>query len=243
MATPNPVSSTPARDALPAPEHKPRFVRDMFDRIAPRYDLVNRLMTLGLDQRWRRQLLETLQVAPGEQLLDLATGTGDLAEMADACRARAVGLDFSRGMLAGARRRCPHLAFVQGDAALLPLPDASVDVVTCGFALRNFSDLRAVLAECARVLRPGGRLGILEVDAPRSRLLRAGHALHFQHLVPHLGALLSDAAAYRYLPESASYLPSDAELRELLQCVGFGSVRKARHLGGAAQRVTATRRS
>lgn len=242
MAAPTPVRAASTPTALPAPEHKHSFVRDMFDRIAPRYDLVNRLMTFGLDQRWRRQLLDALAVGPGERVLDLATGTGDIAQMAAERRASAVGLDLSGGMLVGARRRNPAMCFVQGDGAALPLPDASVDVVTCGFALRNFSDLRAVLAECARVLRAGGRIGILEVDTPRSRLLRAGHALHFQHLVPRIGALLSDADAYRYLPASASYLPNDAELRALLEAVGFESVGKASHLAGAAQRVTATRR-
>ena len=227
--------------ALPAPERKRVFVRTLFDRIAPRYDLLNRLMTLGLDQGWRRRALESVALAPGETLLDLATGTGDFVELARRSGARPIGIDFAGEMLRAARRRQADAAFVQADAQQLPLRAESVDVVSCGFALRNFDELAAVFEECARVLVPGGRLVLLEVDEPRFRLLRWGHALHFRQLVPRLGALLSDAEAYRYLPASAAYLPAEPELHAALEKAGFGQVRKQRRMLGAIQEIRAVR--
>ncbi|MFQ5515010.1 MAG: ubiquinone/menaquinone biosynthesis methyltransferase [Myxococcota bacterium] len=231
---------TPRRP-LPSAESKRDFVRAMFDRIAPRYDLMNRLMTLGLDQRWRSQALDAVSVGPGDRVLDLATGTGDLAELARARGARVVGVDLALEMLRAARRRCAQGRVVRADAVALPLPDASFDVVTCGFGLRNFCELEAVLHECARVLAPGGRLVLLEVDEPRSRIARWGHGLHFRHVVPWLGALVSDGTAYRYLPASASYLPEERELRRRIEAAGFDRVRKRRHLLGVAQELSAVR--
>ncbi len=226
---------------LPRTEHKQEFVRSLFDRIAPRYDLMNRLMTLGMDQGWRRAALDAVAVQPGELVVDLATGTGDFAELAVARGARTIGVDFAKGMLRAARRRRPTGLFVQTDAGRLPFRDGSAAVMTCGFALRNFTDLDGVFAECARVLAPGGRLVLLEVDEPRSRLLRWGHALHFRHVVPRLGALLSDTEAYRYLPASATYLPGEQELITRLETAGFTRARKRRHLFGAIQQIQTTR--
>jgi len=231
---------TPNRN-LPSPTHKREFVRAIFDRIAPRYDLVNRIMTLGLDQSWRRAALDAVALKPGERVVDLATGTGDLAALAHARGARVVGVDFAEGMLRAACRRRPRGLFVQADGGRLPFRDASVSVVTCGFALRNFTDLDGVFAECARILAPGGRLVLLEVDEPRSRLLRWGHSLHFRHIVPRLGAWLSDPEAYRYLPASAAYLPREEELIARLETAGFTRALKHRHLFGAVQQVRATR--
>ena len=229
------------KSALPAPEHKREFVRDLFDRIAPRYDLMNRLMTLGMDQSWRRAALDDVELEPRELIVDLATGTGDFVELAAARGATAVGVDLAPGMLRAARQRLPNGLFVQADAGQLPLPDASANVITCGFALRNFTDLEGIFAECARVLVPGGRLVFLEVDEPRSRLLRWGHALHFRYVVPRLGAWISDAEAYRYLPASAAYLPGEAQLCVRLEQAGFVRVKKRRHLLGAVQQIRATR--
>ncbi len=227
---------------LPEPSEKAAVVRAMFDRIAPSYDRMNRLMTLGLDQRWRRAVVDELRVGPDDSVLDLACGTGDFAEFAAARGAHVVALDFSSAMLLGARkRRLPRTALVQADALRLPLADASVSVAISGFALRNFVAIPPVLAELARVLRPGGRLGLLEVETPHLAPLRIGHGIYFNHVVPAVGALLSDGRAYRYLPASAAYLPPEGTLKAMLGEAGFASIVKQRYAGGAAQSLTAVR--
>ena len=229
-------------DALPEADEKAAAVRSMFDRIAPSYDRMNRIITLGFDQRWRRSLIDALRVDSSDTVLDLACGTGDFALMARERGARVIGLDFAGAMLAAARERCPEaIALVRGDALRLPLADGSVSVAVSGFALRNFVAIPPVLDELARVLRPGGRAGLLEVDEPRSGLLRLGHGVYFQRVVPALGALLSDGRAYAYLPASASYLPEGEGLRDMLAEAGFTSIEKRSHLGGAAQSITAVR--
>jgi demethylmenaquinone methyltransferase/2-methoxy-6-polyprenyl-1,4-benzoquinol methylase len=226
---------------LPKEAAKRAFVRSMFDRIAPRYDLMNRLMTLGMDQSWRRAILDATAAKPGDRVLDLATGTGDLAELARRRGASVIGVDLAPGMLRVARQRHPQARLVQADGLHLPFGEATVDVVTCGFALRNFTDLERIFAECVRILAPGGQLALLEVDTPRSRLLRWAHALYFRRIVPLLGALLSDGEAYRYLPASAAYLPGEEELRARLEKAGFTRIRKRSHLLGAVQEITAMR--
>jgi len=231
-----------ALKALPSGAEKRALVRTMFDRIAPRYDRMNRLLTAGLDQRWRRLALATVAVGPGDRVLDLACGTGDLCALARARGARVLGVDFAREMLRGARRRGIEAALVQADGAALPFPDGSFHALTCGFALRNFAELPAIFAEAARVLAPGGRVALLEVDRPASPLVRAGHALYFERVVPLLGALLSDRAAYAWLPRSAAYLPPPAELRALLEKAGFEQVGRRALLLGAVQLLTAVRR-
>lgn len=223
------------RSALPAPEHKRAAVRDMFDRIAPRYDLLNRMMSLGLDQRWRNIALDEIGLGAGDVVVDLACGTGDLTELARARGAAVVGVDFAREMLRGAQRRHIRADFLQADAAALPLATGSASVALCGFALRNFVSLPAIFDELARVVAPGGRIALIDVDRPRSALVRAGHSLYFDRIVPLLGGLLSDRDAYRYLPESTAYLPPDDELRTMLEKSGFSSVRKQRLMLGAAQ--------
>ncbi len=229
-------------DVLPEADEKAAVVRTMFDRIAPSYDRMNRIITLGFDQRWRRSLIDSLGVEADDTVLDLACGTGDFAIMARARGARVIGLDFSGAMLAAARERCPDdVALVRGDALRLPLASGSVSVAVSGFALRNFVAIPPVLTELARVLRPGGRVGLLEVDEPRSAVLRLGHGLYFRRVVPAIGALLSDGRAYAYLPASASYLPEGEGLRDMLEDAGFTSVEKRSHLGGAAQSITAVR--
>jgi demethylmenaquinone methyltransferase/2-methoxy-6-polyprenyl-1,4-benzoquinol methylase len=226
---------------LPSGEDKATFVRAMFDRIAPQYDRLNRLFSFRLDQHWRRIAIRTLTISPHDTVVDLACGTGDLSELAVSAGAAVVGIDFSANMLAGARQRGIMAAFVQADANCLPLPTSWATVVISGFAVRNFVSLPTVLAEAARVLQPGGRLGLLEVDMPRNRFLRWGHHLYFTQVVPVLGALLSDAQAYAYLPRSVAYLPESDELRRMIETAGFSRVVKYRLSGGIAQLLTAVR--
>lgn len=230
------------RGALPPDETKARDVRHMFDRIAPDYDRMNRLLTGRLDQRWRRELVQRIGLQPGERVLDLATGTGDLGEIAEQAGGHVVGLDFSEGMLAGARRRGITFPLVRGDAMCLPFADASYDAAVSGFALRNFASLPPVFAELARVVRPGGRIGLLEVDRPPNVAVRAGHGVYFGRIVPLLGGALADREAYRYLPQSVAYLPRQRELVRMLQEAGFHRIRKRRHLFGTAQGIVAERR-
>ena len=226
---------------LPRGGEKRAHVREMFDRIAPRYDALNRLMTLGLDQRWRRQTLERVGVGPGDRLLDLACGTGDLAAQAAARGARVVGIDFAGEMLRRGRRRGLDATLAQGDAAQLPLATGSVTAVVSGFALRNFVSLPEVFAEMARVLAPGGRLALLDVDRPTAGWVRAAHSLYFDRVVPRVGGWLSDRDAYRYLPQSTVYLPSARRMREMLVAVGFERIERCTPMLGAVQIVTAVR--
>jgi demethylmenaquinone methyltransferase/2-methoxy-6-polyprenyl-1,4-benzoquinol methylase len=211
----------------------------MFDRIAPRYDLMNRLFTFGMDVGWRRQAVAALGLPRRSRIFDIACGTGDLCRELQAAGYVAVGVDRSAGMLAAARTSAP---LVRGDGLRLPVPDASVDGIVCGFALRNFESLGPFFAECSRTLRPGGRVALLEVAEPASPLLRAGHAVYFGRVVPLVGGLLSDGAAYRYLPQSVAYLPPPDELVAMLQRAGFTDARRRLLSVGIAQLLTGTRR-
>ena len=225
---------------LPTGAEKVAAVDAMFDAIAPRYDACNRLISLGLDVRWRRRAVRSLGLPPGGGVLDLACGTGDLCRELLRAGLQPVGVDRSAGMLTAAAARA-GAPLVRGDALALPLRARSLDGVVCGFALRNFAELRPVLEECARVLRPGGALALLEVDTPDSAVLRLGHRLWFGRMVPLLGGLLSDGDAYRYLPRSVAYLPSPPEPAALLAGAGFTGVRRHRLAGGAAQLLTGAR--
>lgn len=210
----------------------------MFDRIAPRYDLVNRVMTFGMDTRWRRKTIGALQLPAGARVLDVACGTGDLCCELRSAGYRAAGFDISWGMLQAARRCAP---LVQGDALALPVRDGSADGITCGFALRNVVDLTRLFAEFSRALRSGGRLALLEVSEPSSSLARAGHRVYFHHVVPLIGRILSDRDAYAYLPRSTAYLPPPDELGHMLHAAGFEHVQREPLMMGAAQLITATR--
>jgi demethylmenaquinone methyltransferase/2-methoxy-6-polyprenyl-1,4-benzoquinol methylase len=223
---------------LPQGDEKRRVVRDMFDAIAPRYDLVNRIMTFRLDVRWRRRTVRDLQLPAGARVLDLAAGTGDLCRDLAAAGHRPIGVDLSFGMLAAARTDAP---LVQADALALPVPGGVADGVTCGFALRNFVDLGGFFTELGRVVRPGGRIALLEVAEPANPLLRAGHGIYFGKVVPRIGALLSDADAYRYLPKSVAYLPEPPAVLGMLRDAGFPDARRALLSGGIAQLLTGTR--
>jgi demethylmenaquinone methyltransferase/2-methoxy-6-polyprenyl-1,4-benzoquinol methylase len=224
--------------SLPHGDEKVRAVRQMFDTIAPRYDLVNRVMTFGLDVRWRKRTVRDLRLAPRSLVLDLACGTGDFCRELTAAGLRPIGVDLSYGMLAAARTEAP---LVQADILRLPVPDGTADGVTCGFALRNLVELPAFFAELARVVRSGGRIALLEVAAPRNRVLRAGHGVYFGKVVPRIGGLLSDPAAYRYLPKSVAYLPEPEAMLGLIRDAGFTDVQRHVMFPGAAQLLVGTR--
>ncbi len=226
------------RDDLPQGDAKVRAVREMFDTIAPRYDLVNRVMTLRLDVRWRKRAVGTLALPDGSRVLDLAAGTGDLCLELARQHLAPISIDLSFGMLQADRSGAPRL---QADILRLPVPNGCADGVTCGFALRNLVDLPTFFDELARVLRPGGRIALLDAAQPENRLMRWGHGVYFGKVVPKIGGLLSDGSAYRYLPRSLSYLPPPAEMVDRLRDAGFTDVTRSLLTGGAAQLITAAR--
>jgi demethylmenaquinone methyltransferase/2-methoxy-6-polyprenyl-1,4-benzoquinol methylase len=215
-------------------------VRTMFDRIAPVYDAMNHLMTAGLDRRWRRLTAEAV-VRPGDEVLDACCGTGDLAVAARAAGGDVTGLDFSERMLERARRKSPEVRWVAGDVLALPFGDGSFDAVTVGFGVRNVEDLEAGLRELARVLRPGGRLGCLEITRPRG-LLRPFFRLWFDGLVPLAGRVLPGGAAYAYLPASVRRFPGPEDLAAAMERGGFAEVAWRLLGGGIVALHTAVRR-
>ena len=226
------------RDTLPEGDDKREAVREMFDAIAPRYDLVNRVMTFRLDVRWRRRAVGELALPRESLVLDLASGTGDLCVDLAAAGHRPISVDLSMGMLRADHSGAPR---VQADILTLPVPDAAADGVTCGFALRNVVDLDAFLTEVGRVVRPGGRVALLDVGVPPNRIVRWGHGVYFGRVVPRIGGWLSDPAAYRYLPRSVAYLPPPAELVAMLARRGFGDASHRFLSGGITQLLVATR--
>jgi demethylmenaquinone methyltransferase/2-methoxy-6-polyprenyl-1,4-benzoquinol methylase len=212
----------------------------MFDAIASRYELVNKLMTFGLDARWRRRAVVDLRLPRASVVLDVAAGTGDFTRELARQGHRAVATDLSFGMLRAGKEMNDR---VQADASSLPFRAGGFDGVTCGYALRNFSDLAAAFDEMARVTRPGGRLSLLEVCEPRSGIWRAGFRVWFRRIVPFIGSLVSDRAAYHYLPESTAYLPESDEVVRMLNRSGFSAVNHRRIMGGLSQQFIATRTS
>ncbi len=205
-------------------------VQRMFDRIAPVYDAMNRVMTAGLDRRWRRITVEQV-VRNGDRVLDACCGTGDLAIAARGRGADVVGLDFSEPMLERARSKSREIEWVRGDVLALPFDDASFDAVTVGFGVRNVEDLEAGLRELRRVLRPGGRIGILEITHPRGALAPF-YRLWFDRVVPAIGRVVPGGAAYTYLPASVRRFPAPQELAALLEDAGFATVRFRLFAGG-----------
>jgi demethylmenaquinone methyltransferase/2-methoxy-6-polyprenyl-1,4-benzoquinol methylase len=207
----------------------PDAVRGMFDRIAPVYDAMNRVMTVGLDRSWRRLTVEAV-VQPGDRVLDACCGTGDLAIAAEREGGIVTGLDFSPRMLVRARRKSDSIDWVEGDVLALPFDDGSFDVATVGFGVRNVADLGLAIRELRRVVRPGGRLAILEITQPRG-VLRPFFSLWFDRIVPLLGKVLPGGKAYSYLPASVRRFPGAEELAALLERGGFERV-TFRLLGG-----------
>jgi demethylmenaquinone methyltransferase/2-methoxy-6-polyprenyl-1,4-benzoquinol methylase len=206
-------------------------VRRMFDRIAPVYDAMNRVMTAGLDGRWRRATVAET-VRQGDRVLDACCGTGDLAVAAKRAGAgEVVGLDFSPAMLERARRKDAGVEWLEGDVLALPFEDESFDAVTVGFGVRNVEDLPAALRELRRVLRPGGRLGVLEITTPRG-LLAPFYRLWFDRIVPLLGRVLPGGDAYTYLPASVRRFPTPEALADELAGDGFSAVRFRLFAGG-----------
>ena len=226
-----PAASAPAKEAA--------RISGMFDAIAGRYDLLNHLLSAGLDKRWRRRAVDALQFSGREIVLDLCTGTADLALAATSGAQRArrvIGVDFSAAMLeigrgkvggsVGEGAAAPAVDLIRGDAMRIPLRDASVDATTIGFGIRNVEQPAAVCREIARVLRPGGTLVILEFSLPRSAALRSLYLWYFRKILPLIGRVISKhPSAYTYLPASVEAFPSPEEFLQQLRDAGFGTTR------------------
>jgi demethylmenaquinone methyltransferase/2-methoxy-6-polyprenyl-1,4-benzoquinol methylase len=220
----------PASGTLPEPQ-----VQAMFDRIAGVYDLMNSVMTAGLHHRWRKRAADMAALSPGDRALDVATGTGDLAiELSSrvAAEGEVVGSDFSEGMLELARRKAPELRFEHGNALALPYDDDEFGAATVGFGARNFSDLPQGLREMARVVRPGGRVVILEITTPERPPLSWFFRLWFDRVVPLLGRFAGDSDAYSYLPSSVRRFPNARGLGAAMAAVGMVDVRWLLTAGG-----------
>lgn len=218
----------------------PEGVRRMFDRIAPVYDSMNRLMTAGLDRRWRRETAAAV-VRPGDRVLDVCCGTGDLALEAVRAGGRVTGIDFSAPMLERALQKSAEVEWLEGDALSLPFSEGSFDAVTIGFGLRNLANVERGLEELRRVLRPGGRLAILEITRPRG-LIAPFYRFWFDGVIPLAGKVLPGGSAYSYLPASVRRFPAPEGLAKLLDEAGFGEIRWRLFAGGIVALHTGTAR-
>ena len=210
----------------------------MFDAIADRYEMLNSVMALGMDRAWRRRCIDALDLPAGSLVLDVACGTGDLCRELDHRGLRPIGLDLSSGMLAHARTRAP---LVLADALSTPFRPGLFDGAVSGFALRNVVDLGALFRELARLTRAGGRISLLDLSEPENAFLRLGHRLWANHVIPLIGAAVSDPDAYHYLPRSLAYLPPAEEVVRLLKIAGFAAVEHELLSAGVSQLYVATR--
>jgi demethylmenaquinone methyltransferase / 2-methoxy-6-polyprenyl-1,4-benzoquinol methylase len=228
-----PAEERSAREAAKGSREKRAYVQAMFSNIAPRYDLLNHLLSFNVDRRWRRKAIGELdwRRAPNGVYLDVCAGTLDVGAELSLQRGfggQVVGADFAEPMLREGRTkgRRPHLHPVAADALSLPLPDASCAGAIVAFGVRNLADLGAGLREVHRVLEPGARYVVLEFTTPRMPLVRSGYQLYFHHVLPKLGGLISgNRGAYRYLPESVANFPSAAQLADHMRAAGFRDVR------------------
>jgi len=223
---------------LPNKENKREAVQTMFDSIAPRYDLLNRILTFRLDVRWRKKAIASLNLNNKSTILDLACGTGDFAQALKKKGHTVIGIDLSLGML----KNSPHdLDLIQGDLLKLPIQSESVDAAVCGYALRNLTDLKPFFEELHRTFKTQSRIALLDVSTPDNRFLKFGHNLYFNKIVPKIGGLISNKKAYSYLPASVSYLPPRSEMLEMLRSAGFTDIEHKQLTGGISQLITATR--
>jgi demethylmenaquinone methyltransferase/2-methoxy-6-polyprenyl-1,4-benzoquinol methylase len=220
-------AGTPASGTLPDTQ-----VKAMFDRIARVYDRMNWVMTAGMHHRWRERAADLARVGPGSTALDVATGTGDLAIELARRGARVTGSDFAPAMLEIARAKAPGLTFEEGDALDLAHPDGSFDAATVGFGARNFADLDLGLAEMARVVKPGGRVVVLEITTPQKPPLSWFFHVWFDTVVPRLGRVAGDPDAYTYLPSSVRRFPGPEELAGRMATAGLRDVRWILTAGG-----------
>jgi demethylmenaquinone methyltransferase / 2-methoxy-6-polyprenyl-1,4-benzoquinol methylase len=207
-------------------------VEAMFDRIASVYDLMNSVMTAGMHQRWRERAVELARVGPGSRALDVATGTGDLAIALRERGAEVVGVDFAEKMLEVARRKAPAIDFRQGNALALEFADDEFDAATVGFGARNFDDLERGLGEMARVVKPGGRVVVLEITTPQKPPLSSFFRLWFDQVVPLIGRIAGDPDAYEYLPNSVKRFPGPRDLAARMVAAGMTDVRWILTAGG-----------
>jgi len=213
----------------------PRAVRAMFARIARRYDLLNRLLSMGVDRRWRSALVEELGPGRAGLVVDSCCGTGDLSAALERSGARVLGVDFTLPMLVRAREKRGRTLFVGGDALRLPVRDGAADATTIAFGLRNLADRAQGLRELARIVRPGGRVLVLEFSLPPARWLRALYRLYFTRILPRIGGWISgEPAAYRYLPDTVLVWPDPDELRAEMEAVGLEQCGYRRLTGGIA---------
>ncbi len=212
---------------------KGRGVRRMFDTIAPRYDLLNRLLSFGIDRRWRRYAVAQLDIPKGGRALDIATGTCDVAlEIAGNTdpSVTIVGEDFTQGMLVHGQKKLDlsplgqRITLVNAPCEAIPHPDESFDAITIAFGIRNVVDREQGLREMVRVLKPGGRAVILEFSNPRSRVFRSLYYFYFRHLLPAIGGLFSQRSAYQYLPDSVLEFPAQEKFCEMMKDAGFSRV-------------------
>lgn len=216
-------------------------VERMFDNISPKYDLLNRMLSMGIDQGWRRRVMRLVAKEPVEHLLDVATGTADLAILASKKVPKVTGVDISEGMLEHGRTKVAkrglekRVILQRADSAALPFPDATFDAVTVAFGVRNFEELERGIAEMRRVLKPNGRLFVLEFSKPQHTPFRQLFRFYFHNVMPFIGKLVSrDDAAYTYLPKSVDAFPEGAGFLRLMDGTGLRETRSESLTGGVA---------